>query len=57
MEEILKQIKRIIAEDAHDPIVKETMNAVSNIRWYCRSEKKYVNRCVSYKCKCNAPKQ
>ena len=57
MDDILKKLKRIIAENAHDPIVKETMNAVSNIQWYCSSEKKYVNRCVSYKCKCNAPKQ
>jgi len=53
MNDLLKELlEGIFANEAEDEIVKETAEAVSSIKWYCRTEKKYVVKCVSYKCNC-----
>ena len=52
MNDLLKELEGIFANEVEDEIVKETAEAVSSIKWYCRTEKKYVVKCVSYKCNC-----
>ena len=53
MNDLLKKLlEGIVANETEDEIVKETVEAVSSIKWYCRTEKKYVVKCVSYKCSC-----